>query len=298
MKPTTTRRRRVVAGVAGLGLLATAGTAFAGRSELNEQWLKFQWRDRGYNAAVMERALMIAGGNPTEAQNESREAATQAEQFAQARTAPSGVVDSGAYGSAYRQIQALGSTGGSWNSVTNTPYNADDPRYRDWYSNSSGGAGFVTGRITGLAADPEGKYVYAAGADGGVWRTSNGDVAANGGKSTAERQSASPGWTPIADALPSLSAGDLELNAEDGSLWFATGEANTGGTSYVGAGVYRLGTPKSGEFSPSDRVGGHELDSTTIGRIRPGGDGTMWAATNRGIWYHTGGTSQPWHFAY
>ena len=299
MKPTTTRRRRVVAGVAGLGLLATAGTAFAGRSELNEQWLKFQWRDRGYNAAVMEKALMIAGGNPTEAQNESREAATQAEQFAQARTAPSGVVDSGAYGSAYRQIQALGSTGGSWNSVTNAPYNADDPRYRDWYSNSSGGAGFVTGRVTGLAADPGGQYVYAAGADGGVWRTSNGDVAARGTGTTAQKQFATPGWTPIADALPSLSAGDLELNGKDGSLWFATGEANTGGTSYVGAGVYRLADPRTGSFTPGDRVGGQELESTTIGRIRTGGDGTVWAATNRGIWSHDGSTAAgAWTFSF
>ena len=55
------------------------------------------------------------------------------------------------------------------------------------------------------------------GADGGVWRSTTG-----GGN-----------WTPIADSLPSLSSGDLEL-APDGSLWYATGEANTGGTSYAG----------------------------------------------------------------
>jgi hypothetical protein len=296
--PPHSRRRRVVAGLAGVGLLATAGAAFTGRHELNEEWLKFQWRDRNYNAAVMEKALMIAGGNPQEAQNESREAVTIAEQFAQARTAPSGVVNSDAYSNAYQQISGLHTTPGTWAEVTRTPYNADDPRYRDWYSNSSGGAGFVTGRITGLAADPASSYVYAAGADGGVWRSANGNAPARGSGSTAEAQSADPGWEPIADQLPSLSSGDLEL-ATDGALWFATGEANTGGTSYVGAGVYRLATPTSGEFKPSDRVGGPELQSTTIGRIRPGGDGRMWAATNRGIWYHdAGNTSAPWTFAF
>ena len=58
-------------------------------------------------------------------------------------------------------------SGTSWNEVTNVPYDADDPDYRDYYSNSSGGSGLVTGRVTGLAADADG-YVYAAGADGGV----------------------------------------------------------------------------------------------------------------------------------
>ncbi|NHA70094.1 WD40/YVTN/BNR-like repeat-containing protein [Phycicoccus flavus] len=298
MSPFTTTRRRVVAGIVGTGLVASAGMAFAGRHELNEQWLKYQWRDRGYNAAVMEKALMIAGGNPTEAQSESREAVTIAEQFAQARTAPSGIVDSGAYGNAYSQISSLPSTAGTWHEVTKSPYNADDPRYRDWFSNSSGGAGYVTGRVTGLAADPGGKYVYAAGADGGVFRSSNATAAAKGSGPSWQAQSANPGWTPIADQLPSLSSGDLEL-AKDGSLWFATGEANTGGTSYVGAGVYRLGDPKTGSFSTGDQVGGQELQSTTIGRIRPGGDGKMWAATNRGIWYHSGSSdSGAWTFAF
>ncbi|PKW25885.1 WD40/YVTN/BNR-like repeat-containing protein [Phycicoccus duodecadis] len=295
---TSHRRRRIIAGVVGTGLVASAGLAFAGRGELNEQWLKFQWRDRHYNAAVMEKALMIAGGNPAEVQNESREAVTIAEQFAQARTAPSGIVDSSAYSNAYSQISGLPSVGGTWNEVTKTPYNADDPRYRDWYSNSSGGAGLVTGRITGLAADPAGKYVYAAGADGGVFRSTNADVAAKGAGSTALKQSADPGWVPIADQLPSLSGGDLEL-AKDGSLWFSTGEANTGGTSYVGAGVYRLASPRTRAFATTDKVGGNELNSTTIGRIRPGGDGKVWAATNRGIWYHSGSTtSGAWTFAF
>lgn len=273
--------RKAIAVACGIGLVGSATGAYLGRHELNEEWLKFQWRDRGYNAAVMEKALMIAGGNPAEAQKESKEAFTIAQEFEQARTAPSGIVQPGAYSSAYTSMQGLPHTSGSWQEVTKVPYNADDPRYRDWWSNSSGGAGHVSGRITGLAAD-DANHVYAAGADGGVWRSSDRGAT----------------WTPIADTLPSLSSGDLSL-AKDGSLWFSTGEANTGATSYVGAGVFRLGAPATGSFTPSDRVGGKELESTTIGRVRAGGDGQMWAATNRGIWYHDGGnTSGAWKFAF
>ena len=280
MRSPTPRTRRLVAGGVGLALVVGGSAGFLGRHELNEAWLKYQWRDKHYNGAVMEKALMIAGGNPAEAQNESKEAVTIAEQFAQARTAP-GIVAPGAYGSAYSQIQALPSTAGTWHEVTKVPYNADDPRYRDYYSNSSGGAGYVTGRITGLAADSA-DHVYAAGADGGVWRSNKGGGA----------------WTPIADALPSLSGGDLQLAGSDGSLWFSTGEANTGGTSYVGAGVYRLANPAGGTFAPTDRVGGKELESTTIGRLRWGGS-TVFAATNRGIWYHAAGSKAgDWTFGF
>ena len=82
------------------------------------------------------------------------------------------------------------------------------------------------------------------------------------------------------------------------SLWYATGEANTGGTSYVGSGVYRLASPTTGQFSPSDRVGGNELESTTINSIRFAG-GRVWAATLRGVWYHSSTTtSGPWTLAY
>ncbi|KRF27860.1 hypothetical protein [Phycicoccus sp. Soil802] len=280
MASLTSRTRRTIAAGCGLALVVGGAAGFLGRHELNEAWLKYQWRDRHYNAAVMEKALMIAGGNPTEAQNESKEAVTIAEQFAQARTAP-GVVAPGAYGNAFTQIQGLTHSAGTWKEVTGVPYNADDPRYRDYYSNSSGGAGHVTGRITGLAAD-NANHVYAAGADGGVWRSSQGGGA----------------WTSIADTLPSLSGGDLQL-AGDGSLWFATGESNTGATSFVGAGVYRLGSPTSAAFAPTDRVGGKELESTTIGRIRFGGGSTVFAATNRGIWYHAAGSKAgAWTFGF
>ncbi|WP_412734566.1 glycosyl hydrolase [Krasilnikovia sp. MM14-A1259] len=203
------------------------------------------------------------------------EIAEQAEQYAEARSAP-GVVAPGAYTAAWQALQSMPTTAGRWQHVTNRPYDGDDPRYRDVNSNSSGGAGQVTGRITGLAADDHG-YVYAGAANGGVWRSR-----AGGGH-----------WQPIADGLPSPSTGDLRLDAKN-RLWYATGEANTGGTAFVGSGVYVLRDPRRGSFSPGDRVGGTELESSVIRALRFFGD-RVWAATNHGAYSHSvTNLSGPW----
>ena len=269
------RWRKPALAVSALVVAATLGGVAATNHEVLEALGLRHEPGEGLPMQPRERAEMLAGEDPAEAGEEAFEARTIAEQFAQARFAP-GIVSPGAYSAAYSQLTTMPSTKGTWRDVTKIRYDADDPRYRDYFSNSSGGAGDVTGRITGLAAD-NGGYVYAAGADGGVWRSSTG-----GGN-----------WTPIADQLPTLSSGDLVL-ASDGSLWYASGEANTGGTSYVGAGVYRLGSPKTGQFSSGDRVGGTELESTVINKLRFF-DGRVWAATNRGLFSHAmTGTAGAW----
>src|SRR6476469_3221167 len=100
---------------------------------------------------------------------ETADALSSAEEFAQARLAP-GLVLPGAYGAAFASLTALPISGRAWTEVTNRPYDSDDPRYRDpFFSNSSGGSGLVAGRITGLAVG--GGAVYAGGADGGVFRS-------------------------------------------------------------------------------------------------------------------------------
>src|SRR3954471_16224509 len=91
------------------------------------------------------------GGEATGGEGgESAELVAQKEQWDNARTAPSGIVAPGAYSAAFSSLQSLSATSGSWSEVTRTKYDADDPDYRDYYSNSSGGSGLVTGRITGL----------------------------------------------------------------------------------------------------------------------------------------------------
>src|SRR5438876_4149 len=127
-------------------------------------------------------------------------------------------------------------------------------------------------RVTGLAVS--GKMIFAGGADGGVFRSNNGGTT----------------WTPITDGLPTLSTGDLRV-APDGALWLATGEGNTGATSYVGSGVYRLVKSSSGLFSTSDRVGGPELESMFVHRLKFDDVGNVYAATSRGLWRHSATTN-------
>ncbi len=204
----------------------------------------------------------------------------QSDQYDEARTAPGVAIAPGAYSSAWAQLQALPRTGGNWTEETRLPYNSDDPRYRDVDSNSSGGTGLVTGRITGLAADNDG-YVYAAAANGGVWRSRSG-----GGH-----------WEPISDKLPTASSGDLRLDSR-GRLWYATGEGNTSATAFVGTGVYVLDDPRHDVFRPGDRVGGTELESSVIRKVRFIG-ATAWATTNHGVWTHPIGTrSGAWHLEF
>ncbi|NUR75417.1 MAG: glycosyl hydrolase [Thermoleophilia bacterium] len=213
--------------------------------------------------------------------DESAELLKGQQQYDDQRLAPNGILDPGAYTAAYGQLTGLEPAGGTWEELTNVKYDSDDPNYRDYYSNSSAGSGLVTGRITGLAADDNGD-VYAGGANGGVWRSTTG-----GGN-----------WTPIADGLPSLSTGELALDPDTGWLWYGTGEANTGATSYVGSGVYVLKTPTTGTFSTADRSGGDELESTTIGHLRFAGD-RVWAATSRGVWWHARrDAAGPWHLSF
>jgi hypothetical protein len=53
-------------------------------------------------------------------------------EFAEARTAPSGIVNPGAYGAAVSSLQGLPAVGKTWTDITKVPYDADDPAYRDY----------------------------------------------------------------------------------------------------------------------------------------------------------------------
>ncbi|MBM9507672.1 glycosyl hydrolase [Actinacidiphila acididurans] len=215
------------------------------------------------------------GGDGGDGAEEADEIAEGADQFAEARTSP-GTIAPGAFAAAWDQLNALPGTGGQWNHVTGLPYNSDDPRYRDYSSNSSGGAGLVTGRTSALAADDDG-YVYEGSAGGGVWRSATG-----GGH-----------WQPISDQLPTQATGALALDGR-GRLWLGTGEATTNADAYLGSGVYVLTNPHTGTFSKYSRVGGSELDSTSIHTLRFGGN-KVWASTTHGVWSHsTTDLSGPW----
>jgi hypothetical protein len=208
----------------------------------------------------------------TEAADGNFEVLEQADQYAEARTAPADVVDAGAFSGAYLAAKNLPLVGGSWSEITTTPYNSDAHGYRDpVWSNSGGGAGHVAGRMTALAVD--GSTLYAGAADGGVWRRSGGT------------------WTPLTDDAPTLSVGALAVDPSHG-LWVGTGEANTSSDSYAGIGVLYSGDGGA-TFS---RVGGNELDNHTIGRIVYD-NGFVLIATSQGVYRHSASPSsfsQPW----
>ncbi|MFJ8388789.1 glycosyl hydrolase, partial [Streptomyces sp. NPDC094438] len=277
--PQRHRRRYITCTVAATAFGLVGAQAFAATGSTTPRpWNARHQADIGKQHTQQIRSKAAKGLAPDGGDGGSDEAQNSAEstaQYTEARTAP-GVVAPGAYGAAWAQLQSMQHTNGDWDHVTRKAYNSDDPRYRDINSNSSGGSGKVTGRMTGLAADDQG-YVYAGGANGGVFRSKTG-----GGH-----------WQPIADKLPSLSTGTLALDGTK-RLWYATGESNTGATSFVGTGVYVLSDPQHGQFQPGGRVGGAELESTTIHTLRFAGT-TVWAATSRGVWSHsTTALSGPW----
>ena len=82
----------------------------------------------------------------------------------------------------------------------------------------------IGGRITAIAATPGENVIYAASANGGVFRTS--DFGAN--------------FAPIFDDLGIYSIGALALDPSNvGTLYVGTGEANSSVDSYDGAGLFR-----------------------------------------------------------
>lgn len=87
------------------------------------------------------------------------------------------------------------------------------------------GFGGTTGRISAIACsrtNPD-RY-FVAGADGGVWRTTDGGVT----------------WTPLTDFMPTTAIGALAMDPTNEAIIYAgTGEANFANHSRYGLGVYK-----------------------------------------------------------
>jgi hypothetical protein len=119
---------------------------------------------------------------------------------------------------ANRQSPIAG-TGGSWRPYGTTPLIFDDPAYP---AANGDGFGKVNGRINELAYAPTTKTLYAAVAQGGVWKS------ADLGKR----------WTPIGDRLPVGSTGSVTWTpAGGGTLIVATGD-HAFSNDYAGVGVF------------------------------------------------------------
>jgi hypothetical protein len=213
---------------------------------------------------------------------ESQAAAEAEAWFMSQRLAPNGAVDPNAYASAAAQAASLPTVGGAWTERTNLPGAdgvdfSDSPQYIDPTSESSNsGAGdrWVGGRMTALAAAPDGT-LFAGAADGGVWKS------ADGGQH----------WTPVADSQATLSIGALLVtgSGHDYTVYAGTGEANTSSDSYAGVGV--LASTDGG--STWHRVGGPELNGALIFRLAQDGS-TLFAATSHGLYGFNTASSTNW----
>jgi photosystem II stability/assembly factor-like uncharacterized protein len=85
--------------------------------------------------------------------------------------------------------------------------------------------GPYTGRVSAIVCSPTnaGRY-FVAGADGGVWRTTDGGTT----------------WTPLTDQMPTTAMGALALDPTNDNIVYAgTGEANYANHSRYGLGLFK-----------------------------------------------------------
>jgi hypothetical protein len=192
---------------------------------------------------------------------ESDQILASAQQYAAVRTAPGTKVSPAAFAAASAAAGKLAQTGGRWQEVTNQPYNSDALGYRDpIWSNSSGGARLVSGRMTALAVD--GDALYAGAAAGGVWKST--DRGAH--------------WKQVFGHQNDLSIGALAVDPADHSIWVGTGEPNTSQDSYAGNGIYR-----SADGGRSWQLVGTSLPNRLVYQITFDGAGNAYAATSYGL---------------
>ena len=87
------------------------------------------------------------------------------------------------------------------------------------------GFNLLTGRVSAVACNPiDPNRYFITGADGGVWRTTNGGTT----------------WMPLRDQMPTTSMGALALDPTDPNVIYAgTGEANYAHHSRYGLGIFK-----------------------------------------------------------
>jgi len=129
----------------------------------------------------------------------------------------------------------------------------------------------VSGRITALAVDPtNSSIVYAGGAQGGVWKSTDGGVS----------------WTPKTDSQASLATGSIAIDSNSCSpapcktIYVGTGEENFSADSYYGAGILKStdggdtwtllgGSVFGGPFGPIGCDGGFHIGAIAVHPTNP-----------------------------
>ena len=234
-------------------------------------------------AKIFGRVLVVAGAllaliavmAASAATNEHRKVGDEALELRESlaaflgpRAAPATTVNPQAFAAAATtadDVPSINST--PWQELGPYSYFPDNRNYIDpVWSNSGSGAGFNTGRITGIAVAPNGD-VYAAGAGGGIWRSTD---------------AAHQDWTPVFDNQQTTAEGSVAVvpSASGYTVYAGTGEPTINLDSYAGVGI--LASDDHG--ATWHRVGGNELVGAAIFKIVPAPGGVLYAATSHGLY--------------
>ena len=143
----------------------------------------------------------------------------------------------------------------------------------------------ASGRVCDILIDPgDPNIVYIAGAQGGVWKTTDGGMT----------------WTPLTDALSSLASGDLAMDPFNNNIiYYGTGEQHFSGDSYYGDGLFKTSNAGSTwvKMASTANVGSYiarvmvSPDNSNIiyvasdrGFVRTADGGSSWSATLTTSW--------------
>ena len=159
--------------------------------------------------AVMTAPGRVAGSPATTASrhddgDESLELRDSLAAFLGPRSAPATAVNPRAFAAAATTADTVPSIDSTpWRELGPYSYFPDNRDYIDpVFSNSGSGSGFNTGRITGVAVAPNGD-VYAAGAGGGIWRSTD---------------AAHQAWTPVFDNEQTTAEGAVTVVGSGSTL--------------------------------------------------------------------------------
>ncbi|MGZ5481260.1 MAG: VPS10 domain-containing protein [Pyrinomonadaceae bacterium] len=171
---------------------------------------------------------------------------------------------------------------------TDQPQGEDESRPRDPMSTGtfnglrfrSIGPAFTSGRVIGIAVDPNNsaKY-YVAAASGGVWKTVNNGTT----------------WTPIFDREGSYSIGAIVLDPKNPlTVWVGTGENNSQRSASYGNGLYRSDDGgrswRNVGLKTSEHIGKIAIDPKDSNIVYVAAQGPLWGpGGDRGLYKTTDG---------